>query len=331
MRSETISLNSTKHPVVLIHSNSSAMACEIVSAEHPGLEILSCESYEQLPQALLEHQPEVVYTMRFDGTPSFPRTALLSSDTVRWIAVGGSGTDHLQPWDPDKILVSNAAGVAADMMAQYVTGIIYYFSLNLPAFLQNKVNQKWTSGQVEPVDGKTVLIIGLGASGRAIARLCKAQNMKTLGVRANPLDTDYVDQVYGIHAMTQLLPEADIVVVCVPLLDNTKNLLDTHAFEAMKKGSILIDISRGGVVNEVALLQALDNQILGGAGLDVFSKEPLPRGHPLWSYNNVVITPHCSSVYQGWERKSAQLFSENLKHYRNGEPLFNVVDPVRGY
>ena len=127
------------------------------------------------------------------------------------------------------------------------------------------------------------------------------------------------------------MAQADVAVVCVPLLDNTKNLLGSDEFGAMKKGSILIDVSRGGVVNESALLKALDNGTLKGAGLDVFSIEPLPKGHLLWTYNNVVITPHCSSVYEGWERKSAELFSENLKHYRKGEPLFNVVDPARGY
>lgn len=322
---------SNESPVVLIHSDNCAMARDVVLSEHSGLHILTCDSYEKLPLMLLQHQPEVVYTLRFDGTPNFPRDALLDSDSVRWIAVGGSGTDHLQTWDPKKTVVSNAAGVAADMMAQYVVGMIYHFSLNMPAFVQDKMNQKWTSGHVEPVDDKTVLIIGLGATGRAVARLCKAQNMKTLGLRANPVDTDYVDRVSGIDALPEALSQADVVVVCVPLLDNTKNLLGSDQFNVIKKGSILIDVSRGGVVNESALLQALDDGTLQGAGLDVFSVEPLPVGHPLWTYNNVVITPHCSSVYTGWERKSAELFSDNLKNYRKGKSLFNVVDPARGY
>ncbi len=321
----------THNPLVLIHSDRCEMARDVVLQEHPGLSVITCNTYEQLPESLMQSKPEIVYTMRFAGTEHFPRDTLLASETVKWIAVGGSGTDHLLSWNPNKIVVTNAAGVAADMMAQYVVGMIYHFSLNLPIFLENKLNQKWTFGRVEPVNGKTVLIIGLGATGRAVAKLCKAQNMKTHGIRANPAATENIDHVGSVRSLNEMLPQADILVVCVPLLNTTKNLIDTAAFDVMKKGSILIDVSRGGVVNETALMQALENGTLYGAGLDVFTEEPLPKGHPLWSYKNVVITPHCSSVYPGWEQNSAKLFSKNLKNYRNGKALFNVVDPSRGY
>ena len=140
-----------------------------------------------------------------------------------------------------------------------------------------------------------------------------------------------MDEVAGNDDLHVLLPRADFVAVCVPLIASTRGVIDERAFQAMKPGAILIDVSRGGVVRQAALINALDERRLAGAALDVFETEPLPADNPLWRMENVLISPHCSAVYDGWELKSMRMFCDNMDRWREGKPLVNIVDPVRGY
>ena len=137
--------------------------------------------------------------------------------------------------------------------------------------------------------------------------------------------------MHGIEALPSLWGRANFILCCVPLLETTRGLGGADAFAAMKPSAVLIDVSRGGVVDESALLAALRTQRIKGAALDVFATEPLPASHPLWDMENVIITPHCSSVYEGWDTRSLEMFSRNLTRYRRGEALDNIVDPVSGY
>ncbi|RWB35699.1 D-2-hydroxyacid dehydrogenase [Mesorhizobium sp.] len=321
----------TAGPSVILHTNAPAVAMKLLRDKHPGLSVYPCDSYAGLAALIEQTNAEVVYSVRFDGTARFPRSALLVSPTVKWVSVGGSGTDHLGPWNPAKVTVTNAAGVAADMMAEYALGAMWSFSLGLRNFARHQRARTWTAGTVEPIQGKTLLLLGLGRTGQALARRAKALGLTTLGVRAHPRPTTDVDEVHGIDALPGLWRRADFIACCVPLLEATRGLIGAAAFAAMKPTAVLIDVSRGGVVEEAALLPALDGGRIKGAALDVFSTEPLPADHPLWGYENVIVTPHCSSVYEGWEEKALAMFADNLSRYRRGEKLLGVVDPMRGY
>ncbi|MDX8463701.1 D-2-hydroxyacid dehydrogenase, partial [Mesorhizobium humile] len=228
-----------------------------------------------------------------------------------------------------RLTVTNSAGVAADMMAEYVFGAMLSFSLGLRGFAREQAARNWTAGKVEPIQGKTLLILGLGKTGQAAATRAKAFGMTTLGVRANAKATDHIDEVHAMADLPRLWGRADFILCAVPLLESTRGIVGSEAFAAMKPSAVLIDVSRGGVVDEAALLAALDADRIKGAALDVFATEPLPPAHPLWGYDNVIVTPHCSSVYDGWDVKSARMFADNLTRYRRGEPLANVVDPGR--
>jgi len=320
-----------KKPVVIVHTNAPSASHKALAAHHPDIDIHSCDAYEGLPEMVAETGAEVVYSVRFHGTPGFPRQALIDAPSLKWVSVGGSGTDHMNPWDPDRLIVTNAAGVAADMMAQYALGAMLHFSLGLDRFRDAQNRREWLSAEVEPIDKKVVLIIGLGKTGEAVAARSKALGLISIGVRANPRDTANVDEVHGIGALPDLWSRADFIVICVPLLDNTRNIVSALEFAAMKKTAVVVDVSRGGVIDEEALITALDRGGLRGAALDVFTTEPLPTENPLWGYQNVIITPHCSSVYRGWELKSVEMFSQNLMRYRRGEALQNIVNPERGY
>ncbi len=318
-------------PIVMLHTDNLAEARSVLAEHHPDLTIHTCDTYGDLPAQLEETGADVVYSVRFAGTAKFPRRAIVESDRIKWVSVGGSGTDHLLPWDTDRVTVTNSAGVAADMMAQYVLGEMLHFSLNLDEFSVAQRQRQWLAGKVEPIDGKTALVVGLGQTGIAVARLCKAMGLKTLGVRARPTATPNVDEVHSTGDLPQLWPRADFVVLCVPLLDSTRGLVGTAAFATMMPQAVLIDVSRRGVPDEAALLSALDKGLIRGAALDVFAQEPLPADHPLWGHDNVLISPHCSSVYDGWEARSVRMFAENLTRYRAGEPLTNIVNPELGY
>ncbi|SPH23334.1 Hydroxypyruvate reductase [Defluviimonas aquaemixtae] len=321
----------TSAPVVLLHTDAPDAARAIVAAEHPDLTIRCCDSYEGLPATLAELRPEVCYSVRFSGTAEFPAVALIGSAGLRWLSIGGSGIDHLPRWDPARLTVTNAAGVAAGMMAEYALGAMLAFSLDLRGFARAQKERRWTDGRVAPIEGRTLLILGLGQTGQAAARRAKAMGMEVLGVRARPGPTENVDEVYGMEALPELWPRADFILVAVPLLPTTRGLVNAAAFAAMKPGAVLIDVSRGFVVDEAALIAALEGGPLKGAALDVFATEPLPESHAFWGMENVIVTPHCSSVYDGWAEKSVRMFAENLARYRQGSALANVVDPARGY
>lgn len=318
-------------PTVILHTDRTAAALAVLRESHPDLDVHPCDSYAALPELIERTAAEVVYSVRFDGTPRFPRQALVESRTVKWVSVGGSGTDHLGRWNPERVTVTNAAGVAAGMLAEYALAAMLSFSQDLRGFARRQQSHSWTAARVEPIEGRTVLIIGLGKTGEATARRARAMGMATLGIRARPKPMPGLDEVHGPDALLTLLPRADFIVCCVPLLPSTRGLLGNAAFAAMKPSTVLIDISRGGVVEEAALMAALDAGRLKGAALDVFATEPLPAEHPLWGYDNVAITPHCASVYDGWDVKSVEMFAANLVGYRAGEALSNVVDPERGY
>lgn len=318
-------------PTVVLHLDDPEPALALAQFCHPDVRFVTCDTYEALPQVVAQSGAQVVYSVRFAGTAGFPRAALLESDTVTWVSVGGSGTDHLATWDPARVTVTNAAGVAADMMAEYAMGGLLHFTLDLTGFRKAQAARQWGAGTVRPIAGQTLLIVGMGATGKAIAARAKAFGMRVLAVRARPEPVLNVDEVLRSNALDDVLPLADAVAICVPLLDNTRGLFDAARIDRMKLGAVMVDVSRGGVVDQTALARALNSGALSGAALDVFETEPLQESSPFWDMENVILTPHCSSVYDGWELKSVAMFCDNLTRFIAGDPLSNVVDPQRGY
>ncbi len=316
---------------LLIHSDRPGLVLDTLRRRLPDLSIVSCTDYVSLPATLERESPDILYTVRFAGTPGFPRSAILACPSLKWVSVGGSGTDHLAPWDPSRLTVTNAAGVGAETMAQYAIAAMLSFTLGLPGFVALQRERRWVQGKMASVKGLTLAIIGLGKTGRAVAPLAKALGMRVIGIRAHPVETPHVDRVESVERLQEVLGEADFVLLCLPLTERTRHLLDAPQFAAMKRGAVLIDVSRGGIARHAALLASLADGRLKGAALDVFESEPLPPDDPLWDMPNVIITPHCSSVYDGWEMRSIEMFCDNVDRWRRGEPRENIVDPRRGY
>jgi phosphoglycerate dehydrogenase-like enzyme len=317
---------------VVVHAACPGPLAETVRARHSDVRVTTCDSYACLPAVLEADRPHVVFTIRFAGTRSFPASALVGAGGPRWIAVGGSGVDHLGQWDDARTTVTNSAGVAADMMAEYVMAAALYFRLDVPGLETDKSLRHWRRDRVlRPLRGGTALIVGLGRTGHAVAARARAFGMCIIGVRATPRPTPGVDEIHPPEHLPALWGSADLVAICVPLVPGTRGLVSAAAIAAMKKDAILVDVSRGGVSDCCALASALRAGRLAGAALDVFETEPLPIDHPLWQAPRMMISPHCSSVFRGWEQATIAMFCDNLRRWKDGEPLENVVDPRRGY
>ena len=321
----------TRTPRILLHSAAAARHAGRLRSTFPQCGVAECTTYEELPDLVREFRPDVVFTIRFAGSQNFPRDALLAPDGPRWIANGGVGTDHFGQWNPSSTTITNAAGVAADMMAEYVLGGFLHFTLDIAGLSQDKAGRVWCARNMVPLKGKTLLIVGLGHTGRALAKKAKAFGMHVVGLRSRPQPTDCVDVVGGPDDLPDVLGGADCIAVCAPLTPATLGMLGPAEIAAMAPGVLIADVSRGGIVDQAALADALASGQVAGAALDVFETEPLPTDSPLWGIDNLVISPHCSSVYDGWEDASFDLFLDNLDRWIAGRLLRNVVDPERGY
>ncbi|MDG1431019.1 MAG: D-2-hydroxyacid dehydrogenase [Paracoccaceae bacterium] len=318
-------------PRIVLHNAETEQMAQQLRDAYPRADFRECNRYEDLPALIESYKPEIVYSVRFAGTPGFPHDALFGAGGPKWVANGGAGTDHLGDWDPLNTVVSNAAGVAAGMMAEYIIGGFLHFSLDVSGLQRDKAARVWNARTVRPLAGKTLLIIGLGHTGRAVAERAKAFGMNVLGTRARPQVMDHVGEVHSADALPSLLPRADFIAISTPLIPSTRGLIGEAEIAAMKPGVVLADVSRGGVVDQKALHAALETRHVAAAALDVFETEPLPTDSLLWALENVIISPHCSSVSADWERASFDLFLRNLRLWIAGEDLFNIVDPSRGY
>jgi len=319
-------------PRILLHNDITDKMVARLRDTAPDAIVECSMSYEGLPDLLKEFKPDIAYSICFDGRAGFPGEALLGPNGPGWIAVGGSGVDHLNPWDEAKVTVTNSAGVAAAMMAEYVFGAVLHFTLDIAGMEADRLEQHWRGARLmTPLKGKTILIVGLGHTGQAVAARAKAFGMHVIGTRARPEAMENVDEVFAGNELPGLWHRADVVVLSVPLLLTTHSLMNAHAFALMKETAILVDVSRGGVLDNAALTNAMRGGAIAGAAIDVFETEPLPYDSPLWGLENVIISPHCSAVYAEWADDSFTLFLENLARWRKSAPLQNIVSPARGY
>ncbi|WP_299847420.1 D-2-hydroxyacid dehydrogenase [uncultured Roseovarius sp.] len=317
---------------ILIHNSATEeMAARLADAV-PEAEIATCNNYQDLPALMRDFKPDVAYSICFKGRAGFPRDALLGVDGPKWVSVGGSGVDHLASWDPDVVTVTNSAGVAAPMMAEYVFGTILHFTLDIPGLRADQEESEWRASRLmSPLQGKTMLIVGLGHTGQAVAARAKAFGLHVVGTRARPEPMENVDEVHASGDLQNLWHKADFIVLSLPLLPTTRHLVNARSFSAMKPSAILVNVSRGGVLDDAALINAMRTETIAGAALDVFETEPLPFDNHIWGLENVIVSPHCSAVYEEWAMQSFELFLTNLGRWKAGEALINIVNPERGY
>ena len=311
-------------PVLIAHNEPDDFR-DLLAARFPDLRFLYATTAGEVVEGLRGHDPEVVFSVKHPGFPGPAHAPIPRHPSVRWIQVGGSGFDHLAPWDAGRITVTNGAGVLAPYLAETVTGAMLALGCGFPNYAEQQRARRWRPVSFTPLRGRTLLVVGFGRIGECVARNAKALGMRVLAIRATPARHPAADEMHGPDMLDALLAQADFVSLHVRLDETTRGMLSREAIVAMKPGAYLLNTSRGAVVDEAALIDALRSGHLGGAYLDVFETEPLPAESPLWSMPNVLLTPHASDNIVGWPRRFAELFADNLERWRAGEPLLNPV------
>ncbi len=254
---------------------------------------------------------------------------------LRWIHAFTAGVDQfveLPGVRDGRIVLTRTVG-AHTAMPEHVIALVLAFSRRLHVDIRNQVAHRWDrpAGIGLEVQGQVLGILGLGQIGQQLAARAAALGMRVIGTKRTPGPVPDVERVVPPERMDEVLREADFVVALLPVTPATRGLLGEREFRLMKPAAVFINVARGLIVQEEALLTALREGWIAGAGLDVFDQEPLPPDHPLYSLEQVIITPHVSGITPRFFDRVAGVFCENLRRYVAGEPLLHVVDAARGY
>lgn len=301
--------------------------------EFPDHLFLQVDSYDGVPQ-------EIAGTEIFIGWRLQPEH-FAKAEQLKWIHSPTAAVHQLMypALVASSVLVSSSTGVHGPVVAEHATAVLLALAKRLPQAARYQAKGQWSQKELwqehprpREVAGACVAVIGMGQIGREFTRRAKALGMKVLAVREDPSKgTDGADAVFGANQIEEVLPQADYVLLCPPVTSATERMIGQTRLEKMKPDAYLINVARGDLVDEPALLRALQERRIAGAALDVFEKEPLASSSPFWELDNVLITPHTAAVTEKlWERHY-QLIVENLKRFLSGQPLLNLVDKKRGY
>ena len=262
------------------------------------------------------------------------REILVAGKKLRWVQIGGAGVEtSLYPEMVESdVILTNTSGAYDIPIADHVLAMILCFARGLNLFIRHQMEGMWKRASVDELARQTILIIGLGSIGMAVAQRAQGFGMRILAVDvmeiANP---EYVERVEKPEKLHEILPEADFVAICCPLTEKTYRLMGEAEFQKMKPAAYVINPARGKVIDESALVHALSEKEIAGAGLDVFEKEPLPADSPLWKMPNVIITTHTAGGSPLRQERMMDIVCENLRRFSTGEPLINVVNKEAGF
>jgi glyoxylate/hydroxypyruvate reductase A len=308
--------------VLLYHPAEAEAYARLVKAPRGAISLDVCSTPREAAASIAE--AEILYAWKF------PAHLLAKASRLRWIQAMGAGVESfLVPELPAGVVVTRATGMFGAWMAEYTLGWCAWVTQGMEALREAQRQRLWRPLDPEPLHGKTLAIIGLGDIGSAIARAAVALGMSVIGVSRRGKKERGVASVYRPAALSRALGQADFVVTVLPLTAETRGLIGEAELRAMKSSAWLVNIGRGPVIHETALVRALTERRIAGAILDVFETEPLPADDPLWTLPNVVITPHISGPSVPGE--IAPVFNDNLKRYLASRRLRFVVDRSRGY
>lgn len=278
----------------------------------------------------------ILYSALAGGTPPFSEVWPHTGAGLRWVHSFEAGVDRLLTPElrASDVTVTNAAGVYAPPLAEFaVLGVLFFYK-RVRRLLRAQAAQQWDQHEVDALAGKVLGVVGYGGVGRACAEAARKLGMRIWAVRRHPERRERgVARTFGPGQLHQMLSGVDVLLAAAPLTPETHHMLDARAFAAMKAGGLVINVGRGPVIDEAALLAALHSGQVAGAALDVFEREPLAAGHPFWKMENVLLSPHCTdrTTDPYWVDLGMACFRDNFRRYRAGKPLRNVVDKAAGY
>lgn len=281
--------------------------------------------------------PDATVIFNWSGSGALLRDVFAMCPRVQWVHSRSAGLDGVifPALAAHHAILTNGSGVFSPPLGEFALGAILYFAKDFRRMVKNQVAGRWEQFDITQISGQTVGIIGYGDIGRAVATRVRAMGMRVLAVKRHgpPLyNVDpLVDQIYSPEHRLEMLPRCDYVVVSAPLTPETRGMIGEPEFAAMKPDAVIINVGRGPVIDETAMVKALSDRRIKGAGLDVFDVEPLPDGHPFYRLENVLLSPHCADHTPDWLDLAMRFFVEQFERYTKGEPLRNIVDKHLGY
>lgn len=314
--------------------NAPAWFAERLAQEFPQLRIIKRDNYDGVEEYLRE--AEILFTI------SLRAEQFAAASKLRWIHAPTAAVHQFlfRELVNSDVILTNSREVHGPVVAEHVMALLFALAKKIPQatlFQQRHIwgqEAMWQEGaHLRELAEATLGLIGIGSIGSRVARMAKAIGMRVIAVREHVEKgkPDEVDVVFGLDALDEMLKLSDYIVVAAPLVDATRALINAARFAVMKPGAFLINVGRGPQVDEVALVDALRTRRIAGAALDVFEHEPLPADSPLWSAENLLITPHTAGLTDKLWHRHYSLFSDNLRRYLAHEPLLYVVDKHKGY
>lgn len=299
---------------------------EAIGRALPDAQVTACGQVEDVP---LGGQFDAVIAPTLPWLPE----ALSRLERYDWIHFLSAGVEKIwdMPFSKGGVMLTKSSGVHGSPMSEFALGAMLYFAKSFDQFVEQSRERLWKRAWLGELDGQTVTILGMGHIGGAIAQRAKAFGMNVIGVQRTPRDTPCVDTMVGLDQLSDVLPETHYLVICLPLTPETTGLVDHALLGQLPAGAVLIDISRGGVVREAAVVDALERGHLRGAALDVFEQEPLASDSPLWNTPKVLLTPHVSGTNPRYMEKAIEVFIENAKRLLAGQTALTPVDAKRRY
>ena len=259
--------------------------------------------------------------------------ALARISGLKWIHFLSAGIEKIwdMPFDKEGLIMTKSSGIHGPQMSEYAIGAMLFFAKRFGRFIEQSRERRWERCWLDELTGKTVMILGLGHVGTMIAERAKVFGMRVIGVQRRPRLSPHADAVVSLADVHDCLDEVDYLVVCLPLTDETRGLVDASFLSRLKRGAYLIDVSRGGVVPESALVSALDGGHLAGAALDVFEREPLAQDSPLWSDPRILVTPHVAGTSPLYMQRAIQRFIACHRQGVHNDTVTQVVDKIARY
>jgi phosphoglycerate dehydrogenase-like enzyme len=306
---------------------------ERLQSDFPQFDVVHLSSYDRVPEEIPEAEVFVGWSLRPEQ--------FVTAKKLRWMHSTAAAVHQLlfPEMIASPVVLTNSRDVHGSVVAEHAITLILAMAKRLPSIMRHQARHEWAQGTVweehprpREVAGGTVGLVGFGSIGREVASRARALGMRVLAVREHAdRRAENVDEVFGPEAIDRMLEQADYVVLAAPLTEQTHHIINTERIAHMKPDAYLINVSRGPLVDEAALVEALRANRIGGAALDVFDREPLPPDSPFWDLPNVLVTPHTAAVTgRLWERHY-DLLARNIRRYLAGEPLLNVVDKQKGY
>lgn len=310
---------------ILVYFPMAEEYCQLIREAAEGHRVVVATDKEEAKREIAD--ADIIYGL-------CPRDVFLHAKRLKWFQSQSAGLDAVlfPELIESDVIVTNAAGLYASHAAEHAFALLFGLTRGIHRFAENRLSRTWKGQRLVEIAGWTLGIIGMGGFGVEMAKRGRGLGLRVMAVDAYRKEKpDCVDELWGMERLNDLLSTADIVMVACPLTAETRHLLNAENLSRMKPTAYLINVARGGIIDEKALIQVLQERRIAGAGLDVFEVEPLPADSPLWGLDNVILTPHVAGSSQHRPRRTVEFFCDNLRRYFAGEPLRNVVNKQKGF